>query len=152
MGGMYALIPARLDAAMTTEDKLMRANDLDTGASSRSYYDFGYLPLQFYVLQLRQGAGLGHGQLLIQIPHTQGSITEVSEHLRRTDTLLVNSLEDYLCRNPHHWLFPARGLSWFRCTAWGSVIWVNWLDYLVQYDDVSGQSKDPDPSGHLDCS
>ena len=62
MGGMYAVIPAKLDM-LTTVEEMMRTDD---GDDIRKYMCL--MSLQFHILQLRGEAGLVHGILRIQIP------------------------------------------------------------------------------------
>jgi hypothetical protein len=112
MCGMYTVIPARLNVEMDVGDRIKQTNGLHDNPPFKSYDDFGYLPLRFYILQL-QGVGMPFGQLLIQIPHG----TQKNEHSRRKAKLWDFAEEDYLYQNPNMWYYPSRNFSWFRCTG-----------------------------------
>lgn len=143
MGSLYAIIPAALDVHRAVEAETRLADDLRDSDPARSYRHFGYLALQFYVLQLCPGSELPCGQLLIRIPHVghEGidcSMESGCEYFRRRLSMMPITHAGCLEQNPRR--APSKTSTWFRCTARGSVIWVTFSDYLLQFDVVSRRS------------
>lgn len=64
MTGVYVILPAILDM----EDATMREDNIfAVDASRETYKAHGYLPMQFYLVQLR-GTGLALGRVLTRLP------------------------------------------------------------------------------------
>lgn len=119
-GSVYAVIPAAFVEA--------GAGSCNRHGQHRKHCQF--LPLQFHVLQLQKdGVAVVCGRVRVELPCT------AEESIDRSRSLHEKTRLDW---------GPGAGRAdrnWFWCTARGTVIWVSWEDYLVQFDVESGESK-----------
>ena len=87
------------------------------------------MALQFYIFQLEGAEDLHCGVLRIEIPRD----SKICKYKRQNSLYKKTTWEHAESINT--------GPNCFSCTAKGSVFWVSFEDYLLQYDVESGQSK-----------